>query len=330
MAELGEPTYRARQLAQWLWQRGVASYEEMTNLSHELRERLAEAAPLRRAHVEAVQVSADGTRKYLLAFADGVRVETVGLPEVDADADGASRLTVCLSAQAGCTLGCVFCATGRGGFVRDLLPGEIAEQVRVVGADFGQRVTNVVVMGQGEPFLNYDAVLAGLRLINSPAGLGIGGRHITVSTAGILRGIERFASEPEQFVLAVSLHSAIQETRDRLMPGLRGQNLVRLQAALERYVAVSGRRPSLEYTLIAGVNDTPKEAAALVAFARRLRAHVNMLSLNVGGSGEELAGSDENVARRFAARVRQGGVEVSMRVRRGVDIDAACGQLRAR
>ena len=198
----------------WVYGRGASSYDQMTDLPAGLRESLAGRLALPVPTVVDRQVSADGTRKYLLELADGSTVETVGLPAGD-------RLTVCFSTQAGCAMGCAFCATGQSGLTRDLGPGEMVDQVRVVADDFGARVTNAVAMGQGEPFANYDATLGALRLMNSPDGLGIGARHLTVSTCGLASAITRFATEPEQFTLAVSLHSARQPTRDRLMPGVK-------------------------------------------------------------------------------------------------------------
>ena len=193
---------------------GSSSWDEMTDLPSVLRTSLAERFPLTSLELQTLQKSQqDDTRKYLWALSDGVTVESVGLPTDD-------RLTVCFSSQAGCAMGCTFCATGQGGLVRNLAPGEMVDQVRRIADDFGRRVTNAVAMGQGEPFANYDATLAALRIMNSPDGLGIGARHLTISTCGLTAGIRRLAQEPEQFTLAVSLHSAIQTTRDRLMPGL--------------------------------------------------------------------------------------------------------------
>ncbi len=193
--------------------------------------------------------ASDGTRKYLWRLADGATVESVGLP-------GGGRLTVCLSTQVGCAMGCAFCATGQGGFVRDLSPGEIADQVTAVARDFGSRVTNAVAMGQGEPFANYESTLAAFRFLNSKDGAGIGARHLTVSTAGSIPGIRRFASEPEEFTLAVSLHSAVQSTRDFLMPGVRRWPLAGLRAARRDYTERTNRRLTFEYALIDSMNDT--------------------------------------------------------------------------
>jgi 23S rRNA (adenine2503-C2)-methyltransferase len=320
--EFGEPSFRVGQIVRWLYQRSVRSYDEMSDLPAHMRQRLSESLALPRPEVVAAQRSVDGTRKYLLRLADGVTVETVGLPADD-------RLTVCFSTQAGCAMGCSFCATGRSGLVRSLGPGEMADQVAVVAADFGYRVTNVVAMGQGEPFANYDAVLGALRFINSPDGFGVGARHITVSTCGLLAGIRRFAEEPEQFTLAVSLHSAVQKTRDQLMPGVRGIPLGDLRAALVDYAERTGRRPSLEYALVAGINDSDDELRALVQYCHGMLAHVNVIPINpVEGSAFHSTGPKR--AASFVANLEAAGVAASLRTERGADIDAACGQLRQR
>jgi 23S rRNA (adenine2503-C2)-methyltransferase len=226
-------------------------------------------------------------------------------------------------------MGCTFCATGRSGFVRDLSPGEMVRQVMLVAHDFGHRVTNAVAMGQGEPFANYDAVLGALRFMNADDGLGIGARHITVSTCGLLAGIRRFSEEPEQFTLAVSLHSAVGATRRRLMPGVRGVSLTALRHAIIEYADATGRRPTLEYALIDAVTDTPAELEALVAFARGLLVHVNLIPVNQV-AGAELQRAAATRARAFAETLAAVGVEASIRAERGADIDAACGQLRQR
>lgn len=322
MRALEQPAWRVSQVVRWLYQRGVSSFGEMSDLPAPLREALSECFALSSPVVTERQVSADGTRKYLLRFADGVTVETVGLP-------AGGRLTVCFSTQAGCAMGCAFCATGRGGLVRDLSCGEIVDQIGVVARDYGERATNAVAMGQGEPFANYDALLAGLRFANAKDGLGIGARHLTVSTCGLLQRIRRFAEEPEQFTLAVSLHSAVQATRDRLMPGVRKYRLRDLRDALADYAEATGRRPTLEYALVAGENDTPRELAALVDWCTGLSCHVNLIPVNpVEGSGMDRPAAE--AARRFRDTLMRAGVEASVRAERGADIDAACGQLRQR
>jgi 23S rRNA (adenine2503-C2)-methyltransferase len=322
LESLGEPSYRASQLVRWLYARAAASFAEMTDLPEPLREALGDRFTLSRPVLVRRQVSpADGTRKYLWRLADGATVESVGLP-------GAGRLTVCLSTQVGCAMGCAFCATGRAGFVRNLTPGEIVDQVTAVAADFGQRVSNAVAMGQGEPFANYDATLAAFRLLNSKDGCGIGARRLTVSTAGVIPGITRFTGEPEQFTLAVSLHSAVQGTRDLLMPGMARWPLTELRAALAGYAA-TGRRVTLEYALVAGVNDAEDALSALVAFCRGLLCHVNLIPMNAVDGASLARASDERV-RRFLHALMHAGTEASVRVERGADIDAACGQLRQR
>jgi 23S rRNA (adenine2503-C2)-methyltransferase len=321
-ALLGLARFRTGQVARWLYGRGVVDFTDMTDLPVALRTELSRRFSIGHAEVADRQLSADGTCKYLVRFDDGTSVETVGLPEGD-------RLTVCFSTQAGCAMGCTFCATGKAGFARDLTCGEMVRQVLLVAQDFGRRVTNAVAMGQGEPFANYDAVLAALRFLNSEEGPGIGARHITVSTCGLVAGIRRFAREPEQFTLAVSLHSAVQKTRDTLMPGVRGTKLTALKEALAEYVDVSGRRPTLEFALAADVNDTEREMEALVAFTRGTLVHVNLIPVNpVEGTGLERTSPDRVRALRDA--LVQAGVETSIRVERGADIDAACGQLRQR
>ena len=321
-ASLGQPSYRARQLVAWLYQRSTPSLDEMTDLPAAVRAALAEAYTIDRPRIVEVLRSADGTRKYLWRLADGVLVESVGIPAGD-------RLTVCFSTQAGCAMGCAFCATGQGGFVRDLNVGEIVWQVAGVAQDFSLRASNAVAMGQGEPFLNYDATLAALRIMNHPAGLGIGARHLTVSTCGVVPGIDHFSAEPEQFTLAVSLHSAVQPTRDELMPGTRKWPLGELRKALIGYAEATGRRPTLEYALIAGRNDSPSDVAALIAFARGWLSHVNLIPVNpVAGGSVERTGPARTGE--IAAALASAGIETSVRAERGADIEAACGQLTQR
>lgn len=321
MDEVGEPRWRAGQLVRWLYGRRASSFDDMTDLPLPLRQELADRFIISSPQIVTREVSKDGTRKYLLRMQDGVEVETVAMPS-------GIRLTVCFSTQAGCAMGCAFCATGRGGFVRDLSAGEMVDQVLTVAGDIGRRASNAVAMGQGEPFANYAATLDALRLLNDGDGPGIGARRITVSTCGLPDRIEAFADEPEQFTLAVSLHSAVQPTRDRLMPGVRGAPLTALRAAIATYVA-TGRRPTVEYALIAGVNDTVEEIGALVGFCRDLGVHVNLIPVNpVGAPGVER--SPEGSVRQVEHALRSAGIEVSVRVERGADIAAACGQLRQR
>ncbi len=322
VAELGLPRYRAGQLVRWVYGRGATSFDEMTDLPAGLRDALAGRFGLPSPAVLERQVSSDGTRKYLLELADGAQVECVGLP-------AGERLTVCFSTQAGCAIGCAFCATGASGFTRDLWPGEMVDQVRLVADDFGRRVTGAVAMGQGEPFAVYDATLGALRLMNNPDGLGVGARHLTISTCGIIAGIDRLATEPEQFTLAVSLHSAVQATRDRLMPGVRSLPLGALRRALGRYTHATGRRASLEYALMAGINDSDEELDALVAFCKGMLVHVNLIGVNpVDAPGFSRSPRERLAA--FELGLTVAGIGVTVRAERGADIDAACGQLRQR
>ncbi len=322
MAELGQPAFRAKQIEDWVWNKGVSSPDEMTNLPKPLREALAaRVAPLGASEL-ARQVSEDGSRKYLLGFGDGASVECVGMPSP-------GKLAVCVSTQAGCAMGCAFCATGRYGLTRSLTAGEIYEQVMHVRNDFNARVTSVVFMGQGEPFANYDETLKALRKLNDPDALGIGARHLTVSTCGLIPQILKFANEPEQFTLAVSLHSTVQKTRNALMPGVKRYSLVHLYAALGEYVDKTGRRPSYEFALIGGVNDTEEEIDSLCDFCRGTLCHVNIIQLNEV-SGSPFKPSTPEKAQQFIDRLSRVGVEATIRNSRGADIDAACGQLRQR
>ena len=322
LEELGQPKFRAKQVEEWLWEKGATSFDEMSNLPKTLRAALAERFTLGGMEQPAKQISEDGSRKYLLRLADGASVECVGMPT-------GQRLAVCASTQAGCAMGCAFCATGAAGLTRSLTASEIYGQVMHVRDDFGTRVTSVVLMGQGEPFANYDATVAALRRFNSPDGLGIGARHLTVSTCGVIPQILRFAREPEQFTLAVSLHSAVQRTRNLLMPGVKRWSLLNLYEAMGTYVDLTGRRPTYEYALIRGINDTDEELASLVDFCRGTLAHVNIIQLN-NVPGSKFQPSSEARAGEFVRRLGQVGVEATVRVSRGADIDAACGQLRQR
>lgn len=320
--ELGQPKFRVKQIEDWLWNKNVSSFDEMTNLSKDLRAQLAEKVSLNPVTEVARQVSEDGSRKYLLQFADGTTVECVGMPNKN-------KLAVCVSSQAGCGMKCAFCATGAAGLTRSLSASEIYQQVMHVRDDFNTRVTSVVMMGQGEPFANYDATLAALRKLNNPAGLGIGARHLTVSTCGVIPSIMRFAKEPEQFTLAVSLHSAVQQTRNVLMPGVKKFSLLNLYSAMGEYVNITGRRPTYEYALISGVNDTNDELEALCDFCRETLCHVNLIQLN-DVEGSRFRPSTPQRAEEFVRRLGSVGVEATIRNSRGADIDAACGQLKQR
>lgn len=320
--ELGQPAFRAKQLNEWIHEKNVCSFDEMTNLPVAMREKLSERFSFN-VPVELVkQVSKDGSRKYLLQFADGVSVETVGMPN-------RNKLAVCISSQAGCAMGCAFCATGLAGLSRSLTAQEMVDQVLHVSRDFGERVTSVVFMGQGEPFANFDATIDALRALNDPDGLAIGARHLTVSTCGVIPGIRRFAELPEQFTLAISLHSAVQGTRNQLMPGVKKYTLPRLHEAIQLYVEKTGRRPTYEFAMIDGINDTNPEMQALIDFCAGTLCHVNLIQLNNIPDSPFRPSPIEKVET-LQRRLTMHGVEATIRNSRGSDIDAACGQLKQR
>ena len=323
VSEAHLPSFRADQVLTWVYGKGARSYDKMTNLPKAMREQLARELPLYTPRIVRAQVSRDGSRKYLLQFEDGAKVETVGLPSPD------GRLTACVSSQAGCAMGCTFCATGAAGFTRNLAPGEIVDQLFAVQGDFAARVSNVVVMGQGEPFANYDSTLAALRIMNHAKLLNIGARHITVSTCGLVQGIRRFAGEPEQFTLAVSLHAARQDVRDKLMPGVAHLTLEALHDRLQTYHEQSGRRFSFEYALMKGLNDTSADLEALVAYCADLNCHVNLIPLNPI-EGAPVQPSPRKTMELWEKRLTDEGIPASIRRSRGADIDAACGQLASR
>ena len=316
----GIPKFRAMQIASWLYVKRVRSFDEMTNLPSALRSQLALAYPFTFPTIADHQVSHDGTRKYLLELMDGTLVETVGIPSDD------GRLTVCCSSQAGCAMGCLFCATGKQGLRRNLLPGEIVDQINVVGEDFGQRISNVVVMGQGEPFANYRNLMGALRILNHGKLLDIGARRITVSTCGIIPKIESFTLEPEQFTLAVSLHSAHQNTRNLIMPELAKFPLSDLRDALKSYSKETGRRVSLEYALIEGTNDDDQELHHLVRFCKGLLCHVNLIMLNPI-SDSPFRPVSRKTLERWTGELERNRINATVRQSRGADIDGACGQL---
>ncbi len=324
LQQWGEPRFRAKQLWAWLYDARVDSFAEMANLPKSLRDRLQVEACLGTLALETEQHSQDGTTKRLYRLHDGQLVETVLMPYDD------HRRTACISSQAGCAMGCVFCATGQMGFARHLTAGEIFEQAMRFARELarqGDRLSNVVLMGMGEPFHNYDAVLAAVRLMMER--LGIGARHITISTVGLVPQIRRFADEGLQVTLAISLHKATDAERERLLPVNKRWNLAELLAACRYYVEKTNRRVTFEWAAIAGENDTLEEAHKLGALLQGLLCHVNIIPLNPTGG---YAGMPAD-ARRIEAFVRvlaQYGVSATVRVRRGIDIDAGCGQLKSK
>jgi 23S rRNA (adenine2503-C2)-methyltransferase len=323
LAGWGQPAFRARQIRAWLFERGASTVEQMTDLPRALRERLAAETQVGGLTVDTEQQSRDGTVKRLYRLADGQLVESVLMPYDD------DRRTACISSQVGCAMGCVFCATGQMGFSRHLSAAEIVEQAWRFSNELkarGERLSNIVLMGMGEPFHNYDAVLDAIRRLN--VDLGIGARHITVSTVGLVPRIRQLADEGIQVTLAISLHAASDPERDGLLPINRRYPLEELMAACRDYVAKTHRRITFEWALIAGKNDDAETARRLGRLLRGLSCHVNLIPLNPtrGYDGAPTALPD---ADRFVEILAGFGVPATVRVRRGLDIDAGCGQLKS-
>ncbi len=313
----GMPSYRAAQVAHRLWQAPAQDFAAMLELPASLRSELAATFALPRLPLVMRQSSADGTQKFLFRLPDGEGIETVAIPDGD-------RLTLCISSQAGCALQCAFCATGAMGFARNLEAWEIAAQVReLLLLDPPLRATNIVFMGMGEPLMNWPAVDVALTILNDPRGLGIGARHITISTVGILPGIEALAARPEQFRLALSLHAPTDALRHTLMPINTKYPLAAVVAAARAF----DRRVTFEYVLLGGVNDAPAQAGELARLARECRAFVNLIPLHPGGA-LGFAPSTRSATAAFMRALRARGVAVAVRKSRGLDISAACGQLR--
>ncbi len=316
--DLGQPAFRAKQVFTWL-HRGVTSFEEMTDLPKDLRAKLAEHCVISYPTVERKQVSAqDGTIKYLWRLMDGNCVETVFMRYQHGN-------TVCVSSQVGCRMGCAFCASTLGGKVRDLTAGEILDQVLFTQMDAGEAVSNIVMMGIGEPLDNFDNVLRFLELVNHPDGLNIGMRHISLSTCGLTEKIDKLAEYGLQLTLSVSLHAPDDPTRDKLMPVNRGTGVAKLLAACRRYFETTGRRISFEYAMIDGVNDSDAQADLLADWLEGTGSHVNLIPLN------HVAESPLKPSRRvrqFQQRLERRGLTVTVRRKLGGDIDASCGQLR--
>ena len=315
--EHGEKPFRGSQVMRHLWQSPVASFDAMTDLPAAFRLLLAEHFVIPRLILAMRQTSSDGTEKFLFRLEDGEFIETVAIPE-------GSRLTLCISSQAGCALQCAFCATGAMGFTRNLQLWEVAGQVREMKLLSPPRqVTNIVFMGMGEPLMNWKAVDPALTVLNAPSGFGIGARHITVSTVGVLPGIVALGERPEQFRLAISIHAPNDELRQSLMP----INTKYPLASVIDAAKVFDRRVTFEYVLLGGINDAGEHARQLAQLARECRAFVNLIPLHPGGAGDFTPSSPEQI-HWFARRLRAEGVEVAIRKSRGMDIAAACGQLR--
>ncbi len=319
---LGAPPYRGRQIFNWVYQKGIASWEEATDLPLSLRRLLEERFILRPLELETCYESRDGTQKYLFRLLDGRFIETVLIPS-------AERRTLCLSTQVGCKFGCVFCASGLPGFIRHLSAAEITGQILFLRHDLAFPLTNFVFMGMGEPLDNFDSLTRALAIMNSPEGMGIAARRITVSTCGLVPQIKKLKDMGWQINLSLSLHAASDELRRHLMPVAKKYPLEEVISACEEYVQATGRMMTLEYVLLARVNDAPRDAALLAKIARRLRAKINLIAYSPVAGLPYKTPSPEAVAN-FRRWLEEKGAKVTVRRSKGLDIQAACGQLAGR
>ncbi len=316
---LGQPDYRAQQIAEWVYRKGARLYDEMTNLPLSLRQALPELLPLRRLEVVRAQQSADGTVKYLFALADGERVEAVFLPYDD-------RTSVCISSQVGCAAGCRFCATAQMGFTRNLTAGEMVDEVLSIRQISGQRISHVVYMGMGEPLWNLQELVKSILLLNRE--VGISQRHITVSTVGVVPAIYELAQHRLQITLAISLHAPNDELRARIMPVGRKWKVQELIDAAQHYTEVTGRKVTFEYLLLRGVNDEPHHAHALARLVKGLVCNVNLIPFNQVETPDGFVRPEPSRVARFRRVLEEAGIAVTQRVEKGHDISAACGQLK--
>lgn len=324
LGALGEPRFRAKQIFGWLHEKLAVDYNEMTNLPKALREKLAAELPLRLPKAEVVQESRiDGTRKYLFSLYDGHRVESVLMRYEYGN-------SVCISSQVGCAMGCAFCASTVGGQIRNLTAGEMLGQVYGIRRELeGERVSHVVVMGTGEPLLNPDNLLAFIRLLSDENGQHLSRRNITVSTCGIVPGIERLVNEGLPITLALSLHAPTQRQREQIMPVAKRYELSEVLAACRHYFEKTGRRVTFEYAMIHEVNDRDEDAKALARLLAGMQAHINLIPLNAVAEYGLAASSRDRISH-FSELLEKAGINVTVRRSLGADIDGACGQLRNR
>lgn len=326
VAELGEPKFRAKQLFQWVYQKGARSYDAMTNLPAALRQKLAEKALLSLVEREVAQEDQETeTSKYLFRLVDGQKVESVLMRHDYGN-------SVCVTTQVGCRMGCTFCASTVNGLVRNLTAGEIVDQIIAMqqGLPAGERISHVVLMGSGEPLENYDHVLKAIRLMHEPDGLNISYRHITISTSGIVPEMRRLVDEGLPITLALSLHAPNNELRKQLMPVARLFPIEEVLAAARAYGEKTGRRVTYEYILIESVNDLPEHAAELVRLLKGSLAHVNLIPINPVAERPQYRRPDLGRVERFKENLEAGGIATTVRREMGGEIDAACGQLRNR
>lgn len=318
-AELGQPAYRAGQLCSWIWKRRVLDPAEMTDFGKTLREQLADSIDFSLPVIERQERAKDGTRKFLIVMEDGAKVEAALLKQGD-------RLTACISTQSGCPIGCPFCETGSSGFERNLTRGEIAAQFLVMEKMLGREINNIVFMGMGEPFLNTEAVLDAVRMLNNPKMRELGIRHMVISTAGILPGITALTESGLGARLAVSLHASDDELRDELVPCNTTYPVKELISALHEYQRVTGDRVTIEYALFKGKNDTIEHARQLIRLLHGLHVYINLIPANQNKNGYERSAPETIL--RFQSVLKSAGFESDIRVERGGDINAACGQLK--
>ena len=327
LAELGEPVHCANQVLQWIYEKQAESFDQMSNLSAALREKLTAGFDLNAVHALKTRNATDTTEKFLFQLRDHSLIETVLIPATPGLTSSSDRHTVCVSTQVGCAFACKFCASGLEGVKRNLTAAEIVDQVLRVQKLSGEKVNNIVVMGMGEPLANYDNLLRALRIVNAPWGLGIGARKITVSTVGLVPRIKQLADEPMQIRLAVSLHGATDEVREKIMPVNKKYPLQELLAACDYYVNARKRMMTFEYILIDGINDSLEQAHKLGAIARRLHAKVNLIPYN-SVEGLPWKRPERDRCKMFQHTLQSHDVTSTLRMEKGTDINAACGQLR--
>ncbi len=320
--ELHASKFRARQIHNWIYLKSVKNIDEMTDLSVKFREELKKVAVVSDVKIKVKQVSSDGTIKYLIEFPDGECVETVLMRF-----DNRANLTACVSSQIGCAVNCSFCATGKRGFIRNMTYKEIIEQVLTIQKDTGLKVTNIVFMGQGEPLLNLDNVRKAMEIFNE--NFQIGARRLTVSTSGIIPGIYKLAENDMQSTLAISLHAPNHEIRRKLMPIEDKYNMTDLKTALKKYIEKTGRRITIEYLLAKDLNDTPQAAKELAEYLSDIKCNINLIPYNPTAKNDYQRPSNNSI-QKFKYLLEHSGKKVTIRLERGADIDAACGQLRGK
>ena len=324
----GQPKFRARQIVEWLYQKRVTSFDDMTNLSRDLRDRLKRQFAPGLLPVVRATGSEDTTRKFLFRLDDGRLIETVRIPaNANFDGDRSGRITLCVSSQVGCAYACKFCASGLAGFTRNLEVGEIVGQVMSVEHETGESIRNIVFMGMGEPLANLTRLTKALEIINCEWGMNIGARHMTVSTSGLAPQIEKLAAIPRQIRLAISLHGATDKVRDQIMPVNKKYPIDRLIEALDTWGRHKKQMITFEYILIEGVNDSLEDAAELALRAKKLHAKVNLIPYNTV-EGLQWKRPEEDQQEAFLAILSNANVTATLRREKGHDIDAACGQLR--